>query len=180
MITFNIHTKITAPGFSFKILAKKAGVALDTSLKKHPPYEATLVLTTNSLSHDLNKTYRGKDKPTNVLSFPQFTPKELGRLNRAAAKNAPVYIGDIVLCLPIIRAEAKQQKKPLKHHLMHLIVHGTLHLLGYDHMNNREARTMEQLETVILEGLDIPDPYEDREPAPNRKKTKRSRIKDKA
>jgi probable rRNA maturation factor len=99
----------------------------------------------------LNRDFRGKDAATNVLSFP------------AAAMTTPdgsaVHLGDIALALETIEREAKEQEKPLLHHVSHLIVHGTLHLLGYDHDSDEAANAMEQRERGILAALGIPDPY---------------------
>jgi len=97
-------------------------------------------------SRRLNARYRGKDKPTNVLSFP-------------AAANPEGHLGDIALAYGVCAREALEQGKPLAHHLQHLVAHGVLHLLGYDHMSDDEAETMEGLERVVLAGLGAPDPY---------------------
>ena len=97
----------------------------------------------------LNESYRGKNGPTNVLSFPSDLPDEL----------AIALVGDIVICAPVVRAEARQQGKPLRAHWAHMTVHGTLHLLGYDHVEEDEAQTMEGLETAILASLNFPCPY---------------------
>lgn len=98
----------------------------------------------------LNRNYRGKDGPTNVLSFPADLPGELG---------LPL-LGDIVACVPVVAAEAAQQGKPLAAHWAHMMVHGGLHLLGYDHIEDAEAHEMEALETAILAELNFPCPYE--------------------
>ena len=97
----------------------------------------------------LNETFRGKIGPTNVLSFPSDLPDEL---------QLPL-LGDIVICVPIVRAEAAQQGKSLTAHWAHMVIHGTLHLLGYDHIAQDEAVTMETLESAILARLDYPCPY---------------------
>lgn len=97
----------------------------------------------------LNGQYRHKPRPTNVLSFPSDLPPELG---------LPL-LGDIVICAPVVAEEAREQHKPVAHHWAHMTVHGTLHLLGYDHIEDDEAQAMEALETRILAGLDIPCPY---------------------
>jgi rRNA maturation RNase YbeY len=107
----------------------------------------------------LNRTWRSKDKPTNVLSFPQFEPDELPKAIKQLSKHASLNIGDIVLCLPYIKAEAKEEKKPLNDHLTHLVVHGVLHLLGYDHISLRQYGDMKKLEVAILADLGVPDPY---------------------
>ena len=98
----------------------------------------------------LNRDYRHKSGPTNVLSFPSDLPPGL---------DLPL-LGDIVICAPVVAAEAAQQGKPHQAHWAHLTVHGTLHLLGYDHVENLEAEEMEALETRILASLNYPCPYE--------------------
>ncbi|TCS37608.1 rRNA maturation RNase YbeY [Reinekea marinisedimentorum] len=104
-------------------------------------------------SQELNAQYRGKDKPTNVLSFPFEAPPGIpeSEINH--------LLGDLVICAPIIQQEAQQQDKPEENHWAHMVIHGTLHLLGYDHLTDEEAVIMEQLEREILATLAIPDPY---------------------
>ena len=97
----------------------------------------------------LNRHYCGKDYATNVLSFPAELPEGV---------KLPL-LGDIVLCAPVVAREAREQKKPLGAHYAHLTVHGTLHLLGWDHEDAREAEAMEQLEREILAEMGIEDPY---------------------
>jgi probable rRNA maturation factor len=94
----------------------------------------------------LNRVYRGRDRPTNVLSF-------------VYERNAHAVVGDIALCAPVVRREAARQGKRLEAHYAHLVVHGLLHLQGYDHEAAREARRMQALETQILAKLGYPDPY---------------------
>jgi probable rRNA maturation factor len=98
----------------------------------------------------LNRTYRGKDYATNVLSFPTDLPPGV---------RLPL-LGDIAICAPVVRREAAEQDKPITHHWAHLTVHGVLHLLGYDHIQEAEAEKMEALETRVLKGLGIPNPYQ--------------------
>jgi probable rRNA maturation factor len=100
-------------------------------------------------SHRLDLQYRGKDKPTNVLSFPASATE-------SASSGA---LGDLVICAPVVAAEARAQGKPLAAHWAHMVVHGTLHLAGYDHEQPRAARRMERLEVEILRGLGYQDPY---------------------
>ena len=100
----------------------------------------------------LNESFRGKTGTTNVLSFPANLPGEL---------DIPL-LGDIVICAPVVRAEAAQQGKSPSAHWAHMTVHGTLHLMGYDHINEEEAATMEALETAILGELNYRCPYEAR------------------
>lgn len=95
-------------------------------------------------SRRLNHAYRGKDYATNVLTFPY--------------SDSPLE-ADIVVCMPVLRAEAKAQHKPLEHHLAHLVVHGVLHARGFDHEDDASAAAMEALETALLARLRIPDPY---------------------
>ncbi len=104
-------------------------------------------------SQRLNHDYRGKAKPTNVLSFPTELPGAV--LDELPARP----LGDLVLCAPLVAAEAEEQGKPLEDHWAHLVVHGVLHLRGYDHESAEEAEIMEALEIELLAGLQIPDPY---------------------
>ena len=105
-------------------------------------------------SHELNMQYRGKDKPTNVLSFPSDIPEEI--LDMLEARP----LGDLVICIPVVLKEAKDQQKTPINHFTHLLVHGVLHLLGYDHeLGEVEAEEMESLEIEILAKLDIANPY---------------------
>lgn len=116
-----------------------------------PDSELSLVFTDDAAIKELNNDWRDKDKPTNVLSFPAF-PIKPGQ--------APgPMLGDIVIARETVVREAEDEEKSFDHHLTHLIVHGVLHLLGYDHETDDEAEAMEQLERKILARLAIPDPY---------------------
>ena len=115
------------------------------------PIEISVVLADNLFIRNLNKTYRGKDKPTNVLSFPQ----------NPDSKNKVFNLGDVVLAYETVKLEAESQSKDFSNHVAHLLVHGILHLLSYDHENDAEAREMELLEIRVLESLGIKNPYED-------------------
>ena len=106
----------------------------------------TILLTDDDSVRDLNARFRGKDYATNVLSFP-------------APENPEGHLGDIALAFGVCAREATEQGKPLGHHLQHLVAHGVLHLLGYDHETDAEAEHMEGLERVVLAGLGVPDPY---------------------
>ena len=105
----------------------------------------------------LNRHYRGKDYATNVLSFPADAAEGV-KLPKGV--KMPL-LGDLVICAPVVAREAKEQRKPLAAHYAHLTVHGTLHLLGWDHEDAREAECMERLEREILAGLGVADPYAD-------------------
>jgi len=103
----------------------------------------------------LNRHYRGKDYATNVLSFPADVSEDI-KLPKGVTMP---LLGDVVLCAPVIAREAREQKKPLLAHYAHLTVHGTLHLLGWDHDDDTDAECMEQLEREVLSGLGVSDPY---------------------
>lgn len=119
------------------------------------PLEISVVLADDATVRGLNRDWRGKDAPTNVLSFAALDDEDA-----PLAPGAPVLLGDIVLAFETCRAEADAQGKTLADHLSHLVVHGTLHLLGYDHEDGEdEAEDMERLETAILAGFGIADPY---------------------
>lgn len=116
--------------------------------------ELSIRLVDNEESQQLNFEYRGKDKPTNVLSFPFELPPEL-----AGLEDVGNLIGDLVICVPVVAAEAHVQNKTFSDHFAHMVVHGCLHLLGYDHIKDEEADIMENLERQILAQLEIADPY---------------------
>ena len=111
--------------------------------------EMTVRIVDETESHELNLTYRGKDRPTNVLSFPFECPDEV---------ELPL-LGDLVICRQVVEREAAEQEKALMAHWAHMIVHGSLHLLGYDHIEDDEAEEMESLETEIMQSLGFADPY---------------------
>ncbi|MBL8836256.1 MAG: rRNA maturation RNase YbeY [Alphaproteobacteria bacterium] len=113
--------------------------------------EITVVLADDRTVHRLNRTFRGKDKPTNVLSFPAGAP--------IAGAGADHPLGDVVIALGTARAEARAAGLTLEDHLAHLAIHGVLHLLGHDHERAAEAQRMERLEVRILAGFAIADPY---------------------
>lgn len=117
--------------------------------------EGSLLLSDDAEVQALNADYRGKDQPTNVLSFPQ----DEGDLPGRGGAGPPWLIGDIVLAFQTCQREAEQQDKPLEAHLQHLVVHGCLHLLGYDHLDEGEAEQMESMERAIMAELGWPDPY---------------------
>ena len=111
--------------------------------------EMTVRIVDEAESHELNLTYRGKDRPTNVLSFPFECPDQV---------ELPL-LGDLVICRQVVEREAAEQEKPLMAHWAHMVVHGSLHLLGYDHIEDDEAEEMESFETQIMQGLGFDDPY---------------------
>ncbi|MFU2079477.1 rRNA maturation RNase YbeY [Avibacterium endocarditidis] len=111
--------------------------------------EITIRVVDEAESQSLNATYRGKDYPTNVLSFPFECPEEV---------ELPL-LGDLVICRQVVEREAQEQGKPLMAHWAHMVVHGCLHLLGYDHIEDDEAEEMENLETEIMQELGFADPY---------------------
>jgi len=111
--------------------------------------EVTVRLVDDAESHELNLTYRGKDKSTNVLSFPFEAPPGI---------ELPL-LGDLVICQQVVMQEAREQEKPLEAHWAHMVIHGSLHLLGYDHIEDDEAEEMEALETEIMLALGYADPY---------------------
>ncbi|MGO8920057.1 MAG: rRNA maturation RNase YbeY [Stellaceae bacterium] len=114
--------------------------------------ELAIVLADDALLRRLNRDWRGRDAPTNVLSFAASD-------GATAPPGAPLLLGDVVLAFETVAAEAQAQGKPLAGHLAHLVVHGVLHLLGFDHEIAAEAERMEALETRVLVGLGIADPY---------------------
>ncbi|MGB9153879.1 MAG: rRNA maturation RNase YbeY [Alphaproteobacteria bacterium] len=120
------------------------------------PFTATVLLTGNAKVRQLNHDFRGINKPTNVLSFPQFLPAELPKLGK---HGGVTEIGDIALAYQYIVCEAKSDHKLLINHTTHLIIHGLLHLFGYNHEHDDEADLMEKLEIRIMKALDLPDPY---------------------
>ena len=146
-----IHVDIEAQEWA-AALADPAGLAsraADAALQangRSTRDEVTLLLTDDASVRELNLRFRGLDKPTNVLSFP-------------AAASALPHIGDIALAYGVCAAEAKAQGKPLEQHLAHLVVHGVLHLIGYDHQADSDAEVMEDQERAILDGLGVADPY---------------------
>jgi len=111
--------------------------------------EVSLRLVDEAEMAQLNLSYRDKTGPTNVLSFPSDLPIEL---------EIPL-LGDIVVCAPVVVLEAQAQHKPIQAHWAHMIVHGSLHLLGYDHVDPADAETMETLETAVMKNLNYPCPY---------------------
>ncbi len=124
---------------------------------------ASLLFSDDAEVHALNREWRGKDKPTNVLSFPMLEREELLAL---APDGPPELLGDVALALETCTREAIEKGVPLEHHATHLVVHGLLHLAGHDHVDSdTEAAAMEALEIKTLALMGIADPYGDRDPA---------------
>lgn len=123
----------------------------ENAREKH--LEVSLVLANDDLVRTLNHTYRGKDSPTNVLSFPLLAPDD------PIPPEGPVALGDIVLSFETLRSESDVMLKRFQDHMTHLLVHGTLHLLGYDHEDDADADEMEELEIAILGGMGLKNPY---------------------
>jgi len=154
------------PDHDWETLAQRAVAAAIT----HSPYaafatdealyEVAVKLTTDEEVHQLNRAYRDKDKPTNVLSFPMVQADLLEATGNT--DDGEVLLGDIVLAEGVCATEAAGKGISVADHATHLIVHGTFHLLGFDHMEDAEAEAMEALETQSLLSLGISDPYGDR------------------
>jgi probable rRNA maturation factor len=140
-------------------ICRRAAIAAWTegaprNLKRNPqPAEIAVILSSDRAIRRLNAAYRGKDKPTNVLSFPTY--QSLGDV----PPSVPAVLGDVVVAFETTAREAKAAAKPLRNHVSHMVVHGVLHLLGYDHESDTDAKTMERLEIRILSQLGIADPY---------------------
>jgi probable rRNA maturation factor len=126
--------------------------------------ELAVVLTDDRSMRALNARFRGSDAATNVLSFPALASPEPSAEGRRAE---PTFLGDIVIAFETAKAEAAAEGKEFGHHIAHLLVHGVLHLLGYDHHSDTEAEAMEARERAILLRLHMPDPYEERDRAPS-------------
>jgi len=135
-----------------------AGAAAQLALQRaEAPAKAIadITLTDDDAQRTLNRTWRGKDAPTNVLAFPAADP------TLPVPVGAPLLLGDVVLAFETVRREAAEQDKTLADHLRHLVAHGVLHLLGYDHENAADAALMEAREIAILKELGVANPYRD-------------------
>jgi probable rRNA maturation factor len=155
-IDLMVDSKRWKDAAKLKLVVRRAIAQAAAATRSTGGAELAIVLTDDSAIRALNRDWRGIDKATNVLSFP--------------AKNGgpQPHLGDIVLAYETIAREAKSEHKPFAHHVAHLAVHGFLHLVGYDHERDKDARQMEQAERDILRQLKIPDPYRDQ---PAAKKT---------
>lgn len=128
----------------------------------YQPVEMTIRIASPQESQELNRDYREKDYPTNVLSFEFEQPPGLVDLGEELP-----YLGDLVICAQVVEQEAQEQNKPLAAHWAHMIVHGTLHLQGFDHIEDDEAEAMESLEIKIMEKLGFENPYQDDDSFPD-------------
>ena len=140
-----------------KIISKACLATLvESGILAHAKYlDVSMLLANDVKIQELNGDYRNKGQPTNVLSFPQ----EILTAGDYEDVDVSISLGDIVLSLETIQKEAAEQKKTFEHHLVHLVVHGTLHLLGYDHEEAGDAHIMESLEVEILDEMGINNPY---------------------
>ncbi|MDD3028732.1 MAG: rRNA maturation RNase YbeY [Alphaproteobacteria bacterium] len=138
--------------------ARRAARAVAAGLPRPLTFSAsaTVLFSGNATLRRLNRAFRGVDRPTNVLSFPQFGSDELPRL---AGSTKTVFLGDIALSYQIVTAEARRDAMPMGEHVSHLVIHGLLHLLGYDHVKSRDAAVMEGLERDLMKNLGLSDPY---------------------
>jgi probable rRNA maturation factor len=162
VITIDISVLVNCPAWAEAIpnaealCGRAAAAALESVDLPDGPVELTIVLADDDAVRCLNRQWRGKDAPTNVLSFASLDDEDA-----PLVPGAPLLLGDVILAWETVSAEATDQDKPLEDHLGHLVVHGVLHLLGYDHDDDQEAEEMEALETTLLASLGIPDPYQD-------------------
>ncbi|KAF7775240.1 putative rRNA maturation factor [Pseudoalteromonas citrea] len=129
----------------FELWASKA------LLPYHESPELTILIADETQSQELNSQYRGKDKSTNVLSFPFEAPPGI---------DLPL-VGDLIICPQVVKRESIEQEKPFHEHFAHMVIHGCLHLLGFDHINEQDAIEMESLEKEFLAEIGISDPYRD-------------------
>lgn len=137
--------------------AARAGLAVAAIPEAKAGLEVSILLADDAFLERLNRRYRRVGRPTNVLSFPALEAPE--RAAGAGPNGAPLLLGDLALAFETIEAEAATSGKPLAEHLAHLVVHGVLHLAGYDHATEEEAARMRRLETSALGRLGLPDPY---------------------
>lgn len=158
MPSYEIDIAINAPSWQNnledieQITEQAVSLALSKMLNHIEHIEVSIVLADDAFIQNLNKQYRDKDKPTNVLSFPQTAPED--------THDTFISLGDIIIAYETIAREALEQGKSLKDHYTHMLVHGCLHLLHHDHETDDEAEEMEAHEIEILSALDIKNPYQ--------------------
>lgn len=154
-ISLSLQQEISAPELNLKrAYIKKVVETTLRHIETQSNCEMGIACVDNDASHQLNLEYRQKDKPTNVLSFPSDLPDEMA----AVLDSFP--IGDLVICIPVVLREAIEQHKTPLEHFTHMLVHGTLHLMGYDHeTSDEDAEEMEALEIEILAKLGLANPY---------------------
>jgi probable rRNA maturation factor len=149
-LDYQINVTTTTELPSAEQMQHWVSAAVSAASTKLDAAELTIRIVDRDEGLQLNKAYRGRDYATNVLSFPFDAPVQL-----------PIpLLGDLVICADVVAEEAQQQHKALLDHWTHMVIHGTLHLLGYDHIQDDEAEQMEQLERDILASLNIADPYQ--------------------
>ncbi len=152
-----LSVEISRAGGTWDAAAEEIVLRMAQTVFEHdgtsPVAELSVLLADDTFVQSLNRKFRGKDKPTNVLSFPN-APTPAGALYAE-----PSSLGDIALAYETVKAEAKTQHKSFDDHLAHLVVHGVLHLLGYDHINDKDAEKMEKRERELLKLFGIADPY---------------------
>jgi probable rRNA maturation factor len=155
-VTVSCEAWLAACPDADSLVEAAAGAALSAARKgaADRPVLLGIMLTDDAEQRTLNRSWRGKDSSTNVLSFAIGDPDE------PAPPGAPMLLGDVVLAFETVAREAAEQRKPLPDHLRHLVVHGILHLLGFDHESDAEAAIMEAREIEILAELGVPAPYE--------------------
>lgn len=157
---FDIDIRIDAAGWRSPEIAAEARAgeaaraAIEYSQVAAEALELSILLTDDSAVARLNREWRGKSGPTNVLSFPGETPPDAG-----SETGMPILLGDIAIAFETVVAESDAAGIPITDHLRHLVVHGVLHLLGYDHENDKDADRMERCEVEILDALGVSDPY---------------------
>jgi probable rRNA maturation factor len=137
--------------------ARAAFAASDEARARRTNANLTIRVVGAAESRALNRTWRGKDQPTNVLSFPSGDFS--AGMRDAPATAGRALLGDLAICAPVVKREAREQDKPAKAHWAHMVVHGVLHLLGYDHENDRDASVMEAREVAILGRFGYSNPY---------------------
>lgn len=167
MDMLQVSLEIRSPEWdSKKDWEKSIKEILTLSLKEVAPHlstsEISIVLTNDKEIYEFNKAYRNKDKATNILSFPQQEPFFFKKEQKNKKKQLPpLLLGDLMISYETVNQEAIDQKKIFTDHLTHLLIHGMLHLLGYDHETEAEAQIMESLELKLLRKFSISDPYQE-------------------